>query len=264
MTSPSDQRQNIVGGICHGCGQERSLQSVGRDPAYPLMNRLLCLQCQEDAVPDHNHSDTFCDHVCDSCPTCSPISDPQERGGATETRASAFYAWFHGLSGKTPAGPDVGEAFRAGWNAHAAKVDSGDLFLGGEFVFHSGERSSWKIECDALSDVEIELLAGMISIRVGSFGLVEGVPRGGLRIAAALQRYADPMNPRAPLLIVDDVCTTGASLEQQRAGREAVGYVVFARGPVPSWCAALFTLDADRRHRQAESASRRGRGRCRG
>ena len=37
--------------------------------------------------------------------------------------------------------------------------------------------------------------------------------------------------------------TTGNSLEQQRNGREAIGYVIFARGPLPAWAKALFTLD---------------------
>lgn len=34
------------------------------------------------------------------------------------TKASALYKWFSGLPPyKEPAGPDVGEAFRAGWDA---------------------------------------------------------------------------------------------------------------------------------------------------
>lgn len=34
------------------------------------------------------------------------------------TRAEAEHRWFHGLApGSQPAGSDVGEAFRAGWNA---------------------------------------------------------------------------------------------------------------------------------------------------
>lgn len=36
------------------------------------------------------------------------------------TRAQAEYEWFQGLNGQEPAGPDVGEAFRAGWNAAMA------------------------------------------------------------------------------------------------------------------------------------------------
>lgn len=38
-------------------------------------------------------------------------------GSLTQTREAALYRWFHGLSSGDPAGPDVGEAFRAGWCA---------------------------------------------------------------------------------------------------------------------------------------------------
>lgn len=39
-----------------------------------------------------------------------------------KTRAQAEYEWFHGLNTKphSEPGPDVGEAFRAGWDAALA------------------------------------------------------------------------------------------------------------------------------------------------
>jgi orotate phosphoribosyltransferase len=110
------------------------------------------------------------------------------------------------------------------------------LFVYGEFTAHSGERLPWKIDCDALTEDDLWALAQIIADRVGRFGRVEGVPTGGLRLAAFLRRHKAS---DGPLLIVDDVLTTGASMEQQRAGREAVGAVIFARGTCPSWVSPL-------------------------
>jgi hypothetical protein len=50
-----------------------------------------------------------------------------------------------------------------------------------------------------------------------AFGEVEAVPTGGERLGKALLPYRDHRTAR--LLIVDDVWTTGASMEEQRAGR---------------------------------------------
>lgn len=110
------------------------------------------------------------------------------------------------------------------------------LFQIGQFTLHSGQETYWLIDCSSLSNRDIEALAEMIA-RIGPFSRVEGVPRGGLRLASALQRY---VTAGGPLLIVDDVLTTGASLEQHRAGRAAVGVVIFARGPCPKWVLPLF------------------------
>ena len=119
-----------------------------------------------------------------------------------------------------------------------------NLFAWGEFKAHSGETLGWKIDCDALSDDDIATLARIISTSVGSFSDVEGVPRGGVRLAKALTAYMTP--PTGPLLIVDDVCTTGRSLEEHRAGRDAVGYVIFSRGGLPAWAQALFTFGSSK------------------
>lgn len=112
------------------------------------------------------------------------------------------------------------------------------LFQLGKFVLHSGHTTTWLIDCEALADSDMETLATMIADMVGRFGSVEGVPRGGLRLAKALERHTTT----GPVLIVDDVLTTGASMEQQRAGRDVIGAVIFARGPCPSWVGALFTF----------------------
>lgn len=99
----------------------------------------------------------------------------------------------------------------------------------------------WKIDCDALTYADMETMAVLITRRVGAFSRVEGVPRGGLRLADILSHYT---TPNGPLLIVDDVCTTGRSLETQRAGRNAMGYVIFSRDNLPKWCQTVFTYNA--------------------
>lgn len=131
------------------------------------------------------------------------------------------------------------------------------LFQLGDFTLNSGARSAWKLECDALTDGDITALAKMIHQMVEPFGSVEGIPRGGLRLAAELSKYAiDNMGLPLPTshLIVDDVLTTGSSMEQARAAFEdryrvpykriilppPVGVVIFARGRCPKWIKAVF------------------------
>lgn len=119
-------------------------------------------------------------------------------------------------------------------------VEPVTLFQTGAFILHSGEDSAFKIECDALTDHDWATLARLIVTRVPPFGEVEGVASGGLQLAAELEVYAT----EGPLLIVDDVLTVGTSMERQRAGREAIGAVVFARQECPDWITPLFTMAA--------------------
>ena len=96
----------------------------------------------------------------------------------------------------------------------------------------------WKIDCDALSPGDWHCLARVITEIIGPFGLVEGVLQGGLLLATALEPYVT----MGSLLIVDDVLTTGASMEKQRADRDAVGAVIFARRVCPSWVTPVFQM----------------------
>lgn len=114
-----------------------------------------------------------------------------------------------------------------------------NLFQSGAWTLHSGANTTWKIDCDALTEWDICTLAQMILEQCPLIGAVEGVPRGGVRLAAAIERLIWKP-PSGQLLIVDDVLTTGASLEAHRNGRDALGAVIFARGPVPSWVTPLF------------------------
>jgi len=123
------------------------------------------------------------------------------------------------------------------------------LFQRADFTSHSGVALSWKIDCDALTDDDIEALAHMAGDRIGQYHRVIGVPRGGLRLAAAMERLPN-LNPADNrVLIVDDVLTTGRSMNEARMalGEEgmwwrAVGLVIFARGPCPVWVRPLFQM----------------------
>lgn len=124
-----------------------------------------------------------------------------------------------------------------------------DLFVEGEFTAHSGATLFEKIECDALTDKDWECLAHMIDRRLPQFGQAIGVPRGGLKLAEILNALnAIGTDSTKPVVVVDDVLTTGRSLLKvmvQHPG--SIGFVVFDRSGgknLPPNCRALFTLDA--------------------
>lgn len=109
----------------------------------------------------------------------------------------------------------------------------------------NGEVSDFKIECDALKDSDIKCLCYLLADRLPAFGAVEGVPRGGLRIAREMEQYATS----GPLLIVDDVFTTGTSIRRYRPtiGMDgSIAGVFFARNPPPEWLTTVFQLAVPR------------------
>ncbi len=116
------------------------------------------------------------------------------------------------------------------------------LFKTGYFNLHSGDESTWKIDCDVLTDDDWRTLAGMATSNIlPKFGSVEGVPNGGLKFAEALRPYIT----EGPVLIVDDVLTTGNSMIQQKGDREAIGIVVFSRSnTLPNWITAIFRISS--------------------
>jgi orotate phosphoribosyltransferase len=85
-----------------------------------------------------------------------------------------------------------------------------NLFQLGQFKLHSGQVSDFKIQCEALTDADLDCIAFLLSRRVPPFGSVEGVPTGGNALALKMERYIVKGNHR--LLVVDDVFTTGRSL----------------------------------------------------
>lgn len=112
------------------------------------------------------------------------------------------------------------------------------LFERGDFTAASGQTLAWKINADALTHEDWDCLAFVASRRLPAFGLVEGVPRGGIIFADALRQYIT----NGPLLIAEDVVTTGGSMERFRAGRAALGIAAFCRGACPSWVTPIFHL----------------------
>lgn len=86
-----------------------------------------------------------------------------------------------------------------------------DLFKLRSFTAHSGGKLEWEIDCNALSETSLDALAAIfIAWKPLPFGRVIGIIRGGLRFAAALERYVTPGAPG--ILIADDVLTTGTSI----------------------------------------------------
>ena len=119
------------------------------------------------------------------------------------------------------------------------------LFQLGQFTLHSGKESSFKIECDALTFEDWKTIAHIIGSTF-SFKEVEGIPTGGLILENLLKPYRRETGTYS-LLIVDDVFTTGGSMEKHRNKRSDVhGVVLFSRVPekmMPYWIDAIFSMN---------------------
>lgn len=125
-----------------------------------------------------------------------------------------------------------------------------NLFQKVDFTSHSGKQLDFKIECDALTDEDWKCIAHLISKRF-EFCKVFGIPKGGMKLAGILGRfYRKKFSTR--WLIVDDVLTTGNSMNEKReelmkgVGLNAFpvqGIVLFARGKCPDWIIPIFTLN---------------------
>ena len=127
-----------------------------------------------------------------------------------------------------------------------------NLFQKIDFTSSAGLDLKWKIECDAISDDEWKCIATMIMERTRPFKSVVGIPRGGIKLAQELDKYSTGYH-RDPVCIVDDVLTTGNSMEKYREDIEngskdepmiskPIGWVVFARGECPMWINPLFQM----------------------
>ena len=121
------------------------------------------------------------------------------------------------------------------------------LFQSVDFKSHSGLELKWKIECDALSDPEWFTISQMIMEISVPFKEAIGIPRGGTKLGNLLNQYGTGKR-EDPVLLVDDVLTTGESMNEFKRKRQwrnpvkYIGWVVFARNKCPDWVTALFQM----------------------
>jgi len=116
-----------------------------------------------------------------------------------------------------------------------------NLFKLGDFILHSGQKGHFKIDCDALTELDLKTLADIIA-KEFRFSKVVGIPTGGTKFAEACEVWT---KQHGPLLIVDDVLTTGASMEEEKEKHpylHVIGVVIFARGACPSWVHPIFDM----------------------
>jgi len=124
-----------------------------------------------------------------------------------------------------------------------------DLFQKIEFTSHAGLDLKWKIEMDALSHGEWECITQMIMELSPPFREAIGIPRGGSVLGKLLNQHGTGKE-EDPICIVDDVLTTGMSMNTYREEMDierwqkscALGWVVFARVRPPKWIKALFQM----------------------
>lgn len=114
------------------------------------------------------------------------------------------------------------------------------------FITHSGKVSNFKIECDALSNNDIETMlrwADEIGL-IPSYKRVIGIPTGGERIAAILEDHVKPPDNQSEItLVVDDVMTTGKSMTKHlHRHKNSRGFVLFSRRSPIMNVAPLFSL----------------------
>ena len=122
------------------------------------------------------------------------------------------------------------------------------LFQSIDFKSHSGLNLSWKIEMDALSDPEWFTIKKMIMELTPPFKEAVGIPTGGSKLGNLLNEHGTGKE-EDPICIVDDVLTTGESMEyfltqyqRNRRPFTVIGWVVFARGQCPGWVTSLFQM----------------------
>lgn len=114
-----------------------------------------------------------------------------------------------------------------------------------------GLRLDWKIDCDALNDDDLVGLAEVVARRIVFFD-VYGIASGGIRFAEKLKKHK---SYGRTFIIVDDVLTTGTSMEEARLNLTNsfieipgtsvyfLGIVIFARGPCPDWVYPIFRVE---------------------
>lgn len=121
-----------------------------------------------------------------------------------------------------------------------------DLFQKIDFISHAGLPLTWKLECDAISKDEWIALAHIIrEYEKQDWHKAVGIPRGGVPLGEALNKYSTG-DPKDPVLVVDDVYTTGKSfkdyVKENYPNDNVIQWAVFARKPTEDGVKALFTM----------------------
>lgn len=124
------------------------------------------------------------------------------------------------------------------------------MFKWKPFKSHAGKPLSWKIECDTLTQEDIDCLANIISM-THSYKNVDHPPTKSANLINLVSKLAlyKTANGNYDYLIVDDVFTTGKSMEdiyihlKENHGKSIIGIVLFARSECPHWITPVFQLD---------------------
>jgi len=119
----------------------------------------------------------------------------------------------------------------------------GNLFILKDFISHSGLKLNFKIECDMLMDEDIKTISVIITEKYDFYDVV-GIPTGGTRLCNDLKKHTNKESKT--LLIVDDVLTTGESMQREKekynTNLKIQGVVIFARAKCPEWIDPIFQL----------------------
>ena len=113
------------------------------------------------------------------------------------------------------------------------------LFEIGSFKLAHAGQSSFRINADVLTTDDWNALTHLALKIIPPFGSVVPVPTGGIPFADALKPYTT----EGPVLIVDDVLTTGISiLKIAESYKESILLVAFSRVARLPWFYSIFTL----------------------
>lgn len=126
------------------------------------------------------------------------------------------------------------------------------LFQLGKFTLSSGQKSDIKIECDSLTLDDWEGLGYLAwKILYCNFSKIIGVPTGGEKFANSLNKYRSPIGP---VLICDDVLTTGRSMQKYKEiYPDAIGIVAFSRTQkLESWIKVIWTYTDEKKQKLKE------------
>ena len=128
------------------------------------------------------------------------------------------------------------------------------IFQQYNFTSHSGLSLDWKIECNELDNEDYRTLAHLVAKKYKFYEAI-GIPHGGEPFAMALNEYIREESDN--LLIVDDILTTGKSMEEMRSHAfvraswitevsNIQGIVIFSRiKDVPKWIQPIFTFNTE-------------------